>query len=145
MLYSIGMQEQNLPNPVTSEAPVLPVVETVPTQNLQEQMSNNPQKIEKTPAKGDVVGQAGPVLQYSTTDLPQPIVVDPRDVPVADDIGIQLPAVADDIDVIEKIWVDKAKTIVQQTKNDPYLQEKQVSILQEDYKKKRYGKAEDSR
>jgi hypothetical protein len=49
-------------------------------------------------------------------------------------------AIADDVDVIEKEWVDKAKLIVNQTKGDPYHQEKQVSQLQADYLKKRYNK-----
>lgn len=50
------------------------------------------------------------------------------------------PAVADDVDVIEKEWVDKAKTIVNTHKHDPYNQEKEASKLQADYLKKRYGK-----
>jgi Txe/YoeB family toxin of Txe-Axe toxin-antitoxin module len=50
------------------------------------------------------------------------------------------PLVASDEDVIEKEWVDKAKKIVAQTKTDPYTQEKEVSKLQADYIKKRYGK-----
>lgn len=50
------------------------------------------------------------------------------------------PAIADDVDVIEKEWVDKAKKIVSATKDDPYNQEKQVSKLQADYLMKRYGK-----
>lgn len=50
------------------------------------------------------------------------------------------PQVASDDDVIEKEWVDKAKQIVSQTKDDPYIQEKEVSRLQADYLKKRYGK-----
>ncbi len=50
------------------------------------------------------------------------------------------PLVAADEDLIEKEWVDKAKKIVSQTKEDPYSQEKEVSKLQADYLKKRYGK-----
>jgi len=50
------------------------------------------------------------------------------------------PAIADDVDVIEKEWVDKAKKIVSSTKDDPYSQERQVSKLQADYLMKRYGK-----
>lgn len=50
------------------------------------------------------------------------------------------PVTASDEDVIEKEWVDKAKKIVAQTKDDPYRQEKEVSKLQADYLKKRYGK-----
>lgn len=50
------------------------------------------------------------------------------------------PPAASDIDLIEKEWVDKAKSIVKQTRNDPYAQEQEVSRLQADYIKKRYGK-----
>jgi hypothetical protein len=50
------------------------------------------------------------------------------------------PTTATDEDLIEKEWVDKAKKIVAQTKDDPYKQEKEVSRLQADYLKKRYGK-----
>lgn len=50
------------------------------------------------------------------------------------------PTVADDVDVIEKEWVDRAKKVVNDTKNDPHLQEKEVSKIQADYLMKRYGK-----
>lgn len=50
------------------------------------------------------------------------------------------PIIAGDEDVIEKEWVDKAKVIVANTKNDPYAQGREISKLQADYLKKRYGK-----
>ncbi len=50
------------------------------------------------------------------------------------------PTIADDVDVIEKEWVDKAKSIVSSTKDNPHMQEKEVSKLQADYLMKRYGK-----
>lgn len=50
------------------------------------------------------------------------------------------PLVANDDDLIEKEWVDKAKKIVADTRHDPYKQEEAVSILQVDYLKKRYGR-----
>jgi hypothetical protein len=50
------------------------------------------------------------------------------------------PATAGDDDLIEKEWVDKAKQIISDTKDDPYAQEKAVSKLQADYLKKRYGR-----
>lgn len=51
-----------------------------------------------------------------------------------------LPALANDDDLIEKEWVDKAKKIIAETKNDPYKREQEVSRLQADYLRKRYGK-----
>jgi len=50
------------------------------------------------------------------------------------------PAIADDLDLIEKEWVDKAKAIVAQTRNDPYAQNKEINTFKADYMKKRYNK-----
>lgn len=50
------------------------------------------------------------------------------------------PIVAADDDVIEREWVQKAKKIVSETKDDPFTQEHEISKLQADYIKKRYGK-----
>ena len=51
-----------------------------------------------------------------------------------------MPLVASDDDLIEKEWVDKAKRIVSETKDDPYRREAEVGKLQVDYLQKRYGK-----
>lgn len=50
------------------------------------------------------------------------------------------PAVADDLDLIEKEWVKKAKTIVMATMGDPYNQNKKINEIKVDYIKKRYNK-----
>lgn len=50
------------------------------------------------------------------------------------------PTIASDDDLIEKEWVDKAKKIIADTRNDPYLREREVTKLQIDYLRKRYGK-----
>lgn len=50
------------------------------------------------------------------------------------------PIVAADEDLIEKEWVDKAKKIINETKNDPYKQEQAISGLRSDYINKRYGR-----
>jgi hypothetical protein len=73
-----------------------------------------------------------------TTVLPTPVrissIVDDRTT-----IG-STPLVANDDDLIEKEWVDKAKKIVEDTRDDPYRREKSVNKLQIDYLKKRYGR-----
>jgi hypothetical protein len=51
-----------------------------------------------------------------------------------------LPALAGDDDLIEKEWVDKAKKIISETRDDPYKREQEVNRLQADYLRKRYGK-----
>lgn len=56
-------------------------------------------------------------------------------------VDTSTPAQAGDDDLIEKEWVEKAKKVVAETKHDPYLQGQEVSKLQADYLKKRYGKS----
>lgn len=71
--------------------------------------------------------------------LPSPVVVAPQDdttTAIADD----MPTAANDDDLIEKEWVDKAKKIILQTKDDPYRREQEVEKLQTDYLRKRYGR-----
>lgn len=50
------------------------------------------------------------------------------------------PAIADDVDLIEKEWVEKAKHIVEQTKHDPYQQNQEMTKMKADYLKKRYNR-----
>ena len=47
---------------------------------------------------------------------------------------------ADDEDLIEKEWVNKAKAIVEKTQNDPYQQSKELNFLRAGYMQKRYSK-----
>ena len=98
---------------------------------------------EKQPKKHERVDQVTPTVdptqQAQTTTLVNP------PVPATDDASstrddVTTPAVAADEDKIEKEWVNKAKSIVEQTKSDPYLQEERVSKLQADYLQKRYNK-----
>lgn len=50
------------------------------------------------------------------------------------------PATAEDVDLIEKEWVDRAKAIVAQTRNDPYVQNREMNKMKADYMMKRYHK-----
>lgn len=50
------------------------------------------------------------------------------------------PLIADDVDVIEKEWVDHANKIIEATNQDPFVEEEAIEELQVDYLKKRYGK-----
>lgn len=68
--------------------------------------------------------------------LPQPAAAGSQQ--VADDAST--PSVAGDDDLIEKEWVDKAKKIIADTQDDPYRREKEISRLQIEYIRKRYGR-----
>ena len=50
------------------------------------------------------------------------------------------PLVAADEDLIEKEWVERAKDIIQSTKDDPHARNAQVSELQRGYLEKRFGR-----
>ena len=76
--------------------------------------------------------------------VPPPLpVIDPAQSPatttaqVRDDSN---PVVASDDDLIEKEWVEKAKRVVAETRDDPHAQDLAVGRLQADYLKKRYGR-----
>lgn len=47
---------------------------------------------------------------------------------------------ANDEDRIEKEWVDKAKKVIAETREDPHQQSYEVSKMQTDYLSKRFGK-----
>lgn len=51
-----------------------------------------------------------------------------------------MPAIADDIDLIEREWVHKAKEIVEHTAGDPCIRNKEMNKVKADYLKKRYNK-----
>jgi hypothetical protein len=48
---------------------------------------------------------------------------------------------AQDTDLIEKEWVERAKSIVAQTQDDPYKQKNEMSKIKADYIKKRFNKS----
>ena len=53
---------------------------------------------------------------------------------------LNLPSMADDIDLIEKEWVTKVKDIIRAHKDDPYQQSQLLSQAKSDYMQKRYNK-----
>jgi hypothetical protein len=53
---------------------------------------------------------------------------------------LDAPLVAEDLDLIEKEWVRKAKDIVAATLGDPYRQNQKINEMKVDYIKKRYNK-----
>jgi hypothetical protein len=83
--------------------------------------------------------EAAPAAAVAAPTLPAPVVI-----PASDDASLPaddgMPIAAKDDDLIEKEWVDKAKKIIIQTKDDPYRREQEVEKLQADYLRKRYGR-----
>ena len=78
------------------------------------------------------------VAQVAMPSLPTPVVSsDDTASPATSDDS---PIVANDDDLIEKEWVDRAKKILAETKDDPYGREREVSKLQIEYIRRRYGR-----
>lgn len=55
-------------------------------------------------------------------------------------VNVSVPDIADDGDIIEKEWVDKAKEIVGRTRQDPYKQARELHRFKAEYLRKRYNK-----
>lgn len=99
---------------------------------------------ERSPERGheQVEGKAdASIAAASIPALPVPVPPMVAPVPAPADPGlIAAPVTASDEDLIEKEWVDRAKRIIEQTKDDPFRREQEVNKLQADYLRKRYGR-----
>lgn len=84
--------------------------------------------------EGAPINTASPVVV-----LPSPIASDNSAVTAASPIS-GAPAIAQDDDLIEKEWVEKAKKIISQNRDDPHKQEEEATGLKVDYLKKRFGR-----
>ena len=99
-----------------------------------------PERVERSLERGqERTGLAQPVA--TPVQLPTPV----PQTPVADDTTVASvqddnPTTAADDDLIETEWVNQAKKIIAETRDDPHRREQEVSKLQADYLRKRYGK-----
>jgi hypothetical protein len=97
---------------------------------------------EKMPGAGEHPGAAmQPVMQPPAPLVPATQV--PSQAPPvkpAHPVGTSVPAIASDADLIEKEWVEIAKQIVEKTRSDPHVQNKEINKFKADYMKKRYDK-----
>ena len=80
-----------------------------------------------------------------STPSPAPIAEPASSVPVDEKPPKPAPAVAsntpaNDADLIEKQWVEKAKNIVNSTKNDPFVQNRELNKVKAEYVSKRFNK-----
>lgn len=111
-----------------------PTIERTPTSlNSEPGIENNAEHYEQKSEMNTIMSDVG-----LTSILPAPVNNDTtvvRSTTLGDN-----PLVAGDDDLIEKDWVDKAKKIVAETKDNPHKREEAVNELQVDYLKKRYGR-----
>lgn len=102
-------QLEQQPTPAAAETPVAPVPAPAAAQNV------------------------------SVPQQPAPVPASAPAVPAGAPAAVPTPAVADDVDVIEPEWIEKAEDVVRTHQGDPYGEEKAIEHLQVDYLKKRYG------
>lgn len=95
------------------------------------------QSVERASEHHHAVTAAGAATPIA---LPTPVQPQVDDTSAQSATSDDLPLTAADDDLIEKEWVDKAKKIVADTRDDPHMREKEVGKLQADYLRKRYGK-----
>ncbi|MEO5948968.1 MAG: hypothetical protein ABIP74_01055 [Candidatus Saccharimonas sp.] len=105
----------------------------IPTRNYE---FNSESQVEKVPEIGQVQAE---ISQIAMPSLPTPVLTAPGAV-AAQTQADDTPLVAGDDDVIEKEWVEKVKSIIAATKDDPYRREQEINKLQIDYLRKRYGR-----
>jgi hypothetical protein len=108
-----------------------------------ELVTATPEAVEVAPAF-ERLNDASNAVSQAVTGVQ--VTADPATVQASDDTTIPVvqaqsnPAVADDVDVIEKEWVEKAKSIVTKTRHDPHAQSIELTHMKHDYMKKRYGR-----
>lgn len=112
---------------------------------LPESVEQRPEQVIEAPAaRPEQVGKQAPqpVLPAVPDDIPavdQPVIAAPPQ-----DITAPVPtsthAAAHDGDHIEHEWVDKAKSIIASTQDDPYRQKHEMSKVKADYIQKRFNK-----
>jgi hypothetical protein len=123
---AIGPELQQAPPTSSERIPTLPT----PEGGIESGAERVEQTAEASAAASDAAAVSAPVIP--------PVVVDP--VATATTSISDSPVTAGDDDVIEKEWVDKAKKIITETRDDPHTRTTRVNNLQKDYLQKRYGK-----
>ena len=128
-------------NPSTNEAASI----NLPPPVMAESLPANPNQVplgvaEAAPRAASSMPVAKPLLP--PVNLPVPVTPLP---PVAmrgvgSTTSSANPMAAEDADLIEKVWVQKAKELIKKTQNDPYIQSREVNIFKADYMQKRYNK-----
>jgi hypothetical protein len=91
------------------------------------------------------IGSAGAAVQQAYADDASAVVPAHITVQADDVVSAQKPAVVAsagaNVDVIEKEWVEKAKSIVAKTKDDPREQAVELTGMKREYIEKRFGKS----
>lgn len=126
------------PNMPSFELPS-PAIESGAAGSIAERQPINAEPVEKAGHEQNIGGQ-GSIPSMPSLPTPATTPAPAATAPTASVLPVSSPAIAEDNDLIEKAWVDKAKEIVSKTKNDPFVQNKELNRFKADYIKKRYNK-----
>lgn len=113
-----------------------PVMEQAPQAAPAEQAASVP--AEQAPVGAERAPAAAAVVPSLPTAPPPPLPTSSGQPPVS--TATASLSASDDTDLIEKEWVDKAKAIVERTRDDPYKQSEELTMVKADYLQKRYNK-----
>lgn len=132
--------DQSIPN----QGPELPRPERLPKLPDKGELSAPRPEITDRPAQQELLAQASHAVAQAADDaaLVTPPIAAIQDQPAAAGPASVSgsPATAANGDVIEKEWIEKAKQIVDKTKDDPRIQSDEMARFKHDYIVKRYGK-----
>lgn len=122
-----------------------PVTEQLPAEQAAEKSPAAPEQAPAAPERASTPVNQAPAMALPPVLLPVPPQAMQAAPPMASGAMAATAATsataADDGDLIEKEWVNKAKQIVEKTRDDPYKQSEELTLVKVDYMKKRYGKA----
>lgn len=135
-------------NPNRNEAPGLslpaPVAEQQPSSfSAQEAGQNSPESGAAVAEKSTGLTQSA-LAAVSTNPMPQTV---PLQGQQADTSGVSntskgvVSKVIDDKDLIEKEWVEKAKSIINQNRDNPHKQTEELTGVKAEYLEKNYNKS----
>ncbi len=140
-LTSASSNESLLDLPPVQVPGAVEAIPTAPAAEVVKQQGSerNPELLPAQPAHQDQPGQLPqPAASSVAATSAQPTT--PASGQSATAQAVPTPQIADDVDLIEKEWVEKAKSIVAKTKDDPRAQNEQINQVKAAYIKRRFNK-----
>lgn len=123
----------NMPTPAAEQSMVV----GAPFETINQPLEATVAAHELDPTRSRQVVAAMPTMSLPSV---APVIKVPNVNDVTKTTSPVVPATADDGDLIEKEWVNKAKKIVNSTREDPYAQSRELTLFKADYLQKRYNK-----
>jgi len=126
-------------NNQTNNDSSLPTIAGNDTVTSQQPVSNGSELQSRLPSVD--TAQNGPShVSQSVPQTGNPLGTGSTDQSVTQKHSQHSPVVADDVDLIEKEWIVKAKAIIEKTSDNPALQNVEINKFKADYLKTRYSK-----